>query len=134
MTGIKIPQKASDYIAPSDFEGVKFVNVENAGMALFFEPPKKWAIIKDCGAFPCTAPKNVLYSFKGVTVEGANKPALNGDSEFQIIPDVKDSGPYSSLFPTCKPVTAWKGYLCKTEGLGILLFESGDPDTFDRSI
>lgn len=28
----------------------------------------------------------------------------------------------------------WNAYVCATDGLGILLFESNDPDKFDRSM
>jgi hypothetical protein len=28
----------------------------------------------------------------------------------------------------------WNAYMCNTDGLGILLWESEDPDSWDRSI
>jgi len=54
-------------------------------MAYFFKPPKKWAIIKDCGEFPCTGPLNTIYSFKGTKFEG-NRPSYVSE-DFQIIPN-----------------------------------------------
>lgn len=131
MTSIRITPKASDYIGPSDFENITFRNVENKGMVYMWDPNPKWANKKDCGEFPCTAPKNTVYSFKGTKVEGPAKPTLNGLADFQIVPDVKG---YTSKFPTCKLVSDWNAYQCNTEGLGILLFESEDPDKFDRSL
>lgn len=112
-----------------EFENIKFTNVELGGLAWFYDPPKSWANIKDCGDFPCTSPKNTLFSFKGTVWEGI-KPA-NPLADFQVIPDNKG---YSDQFPTCTLMKEWNAYMCNTEGLGILLWESEDPDKFDRSI
>jgi len=71
-----MPPTASDYIPMQEFEDIKFVNVDNRAMAYFYDPPQAWANIKDCGDFPCTAPKNTLYSFKRVKFEGPNLPDI----------------------------------------------------------
>jgi len=39
-------------------------------MTLLFDPPKGWANIKDCGDFPCTAPKNVVMNMKNMEFTG----------------------------------------------------------------
>lgn len=61
------------------FFDTKFVNCETDAIAYFMEPPQKWAIIKDCGAFPCTAPKNTIFSFKRTKFEGL-RPIYASDS------------------------------------------------------
>jgi hypothetical protein len=44
-------------------------------MAWMMTPLEKWAIIKDCGEFPCTGPLNALFDFVGSVFEGDNIPA-----------------------------------------------------------
>merc|ERR1712224_456688 len=56
--------KGSDLIPMQEFYDTKFVNCDSAALGYFYDPPKGWAIIKDCGAWPCTAPKNTLFSFR----------------------------------------------------------------------
>lgn len=49
-----------------------------------------------------------------------------------MIPDVPE---YSKYFPTCiDMIEEMNGWLCNTPGFGIVLFESLDPDSWDRSI
>jgi hypothetical protein len=67
---IFINDDASDYLQMQEFENVKFTNVELGGLAWLTDPPKSWANIKDCGNFPCTAPKNTVYTFKGTIWNG----------------------------------------------------------------
>jgi len=52
-------------------------------------------------------------------------------ADFQLIPDVEG---YSEMFDGCSKMPSINGYFCKTKGLGILLWESMDPDSWDRSI
>lgn len=53
-------------------------------------------------------------------------------SNFQLIPNVEN---YSQNFGNCVPfIENMNGYYCETKGLGILLFESLDVDSWDRSI
>lgn len=47
-----------------EFYDTVFENIEDEALGRFFEPPQGWAIIKDCGNFPCTAPKNTIFSFR----------------------------------------------------------------------
>jgi hypothetical protein len=35
------------------------------GMAYIMPPDPAWANFEDCVEFPCTAPANILFSFKG---------------------------------------------------------------------
>lgn len=77
-----------------EFTDVTLEDVEDEAVAWFMDPPEKWGIIKDCGLigkdsrpFPCTAPKNVLYSFDGLTLKGTTKPKIS-DPKFTLIADV----------------------------------------------
>lgn len=81
-----------------EFYDTTFENVEDDALAYFLEPPKKWAIIKDCGSFPCTGPKNVYFSFVRNTFIG-NRANYAADN-FQIIPDTPG---FSEYVPNCDP-------------------------------
>ena len=71
------PQQASDYIPLHEFFDTKFIDVEEGAMAHLLTPPPGWAIIKECGEFPCTGPLNALYSFKKTRFEGATPVDTN---------------------------------------------------------
>lgn len=61
---------ASDKIPFHHFYNTKFNDVDEDSVAWFTNPPKKWAIVKDCGAFPCTAPNNIILSFSDTRFSG----------------------------------------------------------------
>lgn len=71
---ISISPSASDYTPMHEFYDTKMIDVEEGSLAYFYTPPKKWAIIKDCGQFPCTGPLNILYSFKKTRFDGDATP------------------------------------------------------------
>jgi hypothetical protein len=98
-------------------------------MTYFFEPPQEWANLADCGDFPCTGPKNTIFSFTNTKWTG--KVPANALENFSLIPNVKD---YSASFPDCTFVKAINGYRCTNNDLGILVWESNDADSIDRSI
>lgn len=99
-------------------------------MTYFFEPPQKWANLADCGDYPCTGPKNTLFSFKNI--KGLSWKDLDGDlPDFTLIPWVKG---YTDNFPDCTKVDSINGHRCTNNDLGILVWESQDPDSIDRSI
>lgn len=93
------------------------------------EPPQKWAIIKDCGNFPCTAPKNTYFTFERSRFSGL-KPSYAAE-DFQLIPDTPG---FSEFVPDCEKQPNMNLWTCKQPKLGILKFESEDEDTLDRSI
>jgi hypothetical protein len=56
-----------------EFYDTKINNVHIDGMANLIDPPTGWGNVKDCGkGFPCTAPKNVVYSFKNTVWTGTS--------------------------------------------------------------
>lgn len=62
-TVFEINSFAPDYTPMVEFYGTKFHNVEEDAMGYIYDPPKKWAIIKDCGSWPCTGPQNAMFTF-----------------------------------------------------------------------
>jgi hypothetical protein len=133
QTALLIGGSASDYIPPQDFDDILFNNVENSAMTYVWNPPQGWATVTDCGDFPCTGPKNVVFNMKNIKYEGEAQPniASKGIDTFSIIADVPG---YSKNIPTCQAEKGWNAYVCSTGGIGVLLFESKDPDKFDRAM
>jgi hypothetical protein len=113
----------------AEFIDTEFNNVENDAMAYIMDPSPGWANIADCGNYPCTAPKNVLLTFEGSIFNGA-KPRF-AKREFQIIADNAEFAPY---IPECEPYTSGNAYVCDSDRLAVLLFESLDPDNMDRAM
>lgn len=120
---------ASDMIPIQKFYDTEFINCEEEAIGYFFDPPQKWAIIKDCGNFPCTGPKNVYYTFERTKFTGG-RPSFAKDN-FQMIPATEG---FSEFVPNCVHQPNMNLYTCQQEWLGILKFESEDPDNFDRSM
>ena len=98
-------------------------------LTYFFEPPQKWANLADCGDFPCTGPKNTLFSFTNTKWTGLEGP--NALKDFTLIPTIPT---YTENFPDCKEMKSINGHICTNNDLGILVWESQDPDSIDRSI
>ena len=113
------------------FSSCKFIDVDEESIVWFQDAPWGWANISDCGAWPCTAPENIVMSFLGTLWEGITPP--NTRASFQL---VGAGGPnVGGKYPGCTDKTQmWNGYYCENRNIGILLFESLDPDTYDRSI
>ena len=53
-----------DYTPMIEFDQTTFIDVEEGAYAYFDDPYPEWANLDDCAQFPCTAPNNILYSFK----------------------------------------------------------------------
>jgi hypothetical protein len=112
-----------------EFYDTKFTNVDGDALAYLMSPPESWANIKDCGAFPCTAPLNALLTFEGTTFSGT-RPRW-ATSDFQIIANNTGFAPY---IDSCVPSEDMNAYVCEEDKLGVLLFESEDEDNKDRSL
>ena len=113
------------------FTNCKFRDVDEESLIWFETAPKSWANISDCGQWPCTAPENVVLSFLGTSWSGITPPNARGT--FQL---VGSGGPnVAGKYNSCKDrMSMWNGYYCENRNIGILLFESLDSDTYDRSI
>lgn len=149
---IHLNRDASDYIQMQEFTNLRLHDSSTDAMTKFFEPPAAWANPADCGQWPCTGPKNTFMDFKGMkyfrTCTAGNAATLGCTEEqvkagaeveeeglgeaFQLIPWIEG---YSEMFDGCvSKKKEINGFYCKTKGLGILLWESLDPDSWDRSI
>jgi hypothetical protein len=71
---------ASDYIAPHHFTDTKLNGIDANAMAFIMNPSPGWANPKDCVEFPCTAPHNILFSFKNT--QWASNQKFNYGSDF----------------------------------------------------
>jgi len=102
-------------------------------MTEFFDPPKKWANLADCGDFPCTGPKNTLFSFTNIkwTNVPTSEDAKFVKEDFTLIPTIET---YTENFPDCEKMESINGHICTNNDMGILVWESQDPDSIDRSI
>jgi hypothetical protein len=58
---------ASDYVPRHKFTNTLFDDVAEDALAFIARPPAGWAVIDDCGEWPCTAPENIVLSFEGTT-------------------------------------------------------------------
>lgn len=94
-----------------------------------------WANLADCGDFPCTGPKNTIFSFKNIKWVGKPGPKDaegNELADFSLIPSIPG---YTTEFKDCSEYKKGiNGHICTNNDLGILVWESQDPDSIDRSI
>lgn len=119
----------SDYHPMVEFYDSEFTNIDEDALGYIMHPKPEWANIKDCGNFPCTAPLNVLLTFKNSNFYGS-KPSW-AKNDFQIIANNSGFAPY---IDTCEPHVGMNAYICENDKLGVLLFESEDNDKLDRSM
>jgi hypothetical protein len=90
-------EHSSDYLPMMEFFDTKFTDVK--GVAHLMSPKAGWANLDDCGDYPCTAPKNALFSFTGSTWTGS-KPRWATEKDFQIIANNTEFSPY---IESCEP-------------------------------
>lgn len=107
-------ETASDYIPVQNFEYTTFDNVHASTYAFIMDPPEKWNNLDDCIGFPCTAPSNVVMSFKYSKHLGKN--TLDGRSRnFQIVSDVSE---VSDTYNNCEFMETWNAWHCENDYLG----------------
>jgi len=109
---ICILPSASDLIHIITFENTKLTNVGTDALAYLMSPPRGWANPKDCVEFPCTAPLNVLFYFKGT--QYSSNPKFNYGSTFEVIANNKGISPY---LKNCEIRPVMNAYICKNENL-----------------
>lgn len=118
----------ADYYPTVKLTSPRFENVDWDAMAYLYTPPNAWAVVDDCGEFPCTGPLNTLFMFEKATYNGTIRPAITSSS-FQIIAGNDEN---SQGFSNCRKVDSWNGYYCNNDQLAIITFESLDEDKFKR--
>lgn len=120
---------SADHIPIMEAWDTQFIDVADDGFGYFSDPKPGWANVKDCGNFPCTAPWNILASFRRSKFTGI-QPLKQGP-DFQLIPDNPEFSPY---VPDCSYLEPNNMWFCRQSKLSILLFESEDADARDRSM
>jgi hypothetical protein len=126
--------------------GANFINVNYDALINIFDPPKEWAVIDDCGEWPCTMPSNMVYTFKdavfsvtdGIT---ALPPFWTAGTttkySYQLVSDFTTA---VSSYPNCNINEIWNAWICADPAqtalplVGHLLIDSLDEDTEDRSV
>jgi len=138
---IKLLPKSPDFITMQHFEDIEFSNCKSDAITFFFNPPEGWGNLNDCGLecdlegvcvpFPCTGPKNTIFSFKNIKWTNGSENEPNALKDFSLIPHIAT---YTDQFPDCTKYDKINGHICQNNDLGILVWESQDPDSIDRSI
>jgi len=119
----------SDYTEMQEFFETTFTNVQTDAIATLSDPTPGWANKKDCGSFPCTAPWNVLFSFKDTKWEQIVES--NAQRDWQIIANNPGFSPYVE---GCNLQKNWNAYQCFKDTISILFFENDDWDAIDRTL
>jgi hypothetical protein len=103
-------KSASDFSPPAVLKNSRFINVAEESLGYLSSPDPKWANVKDCGNFPCTAPYNALFKFVNTSWEGGSM-AESGilKKDFQLIANNPGFAPGQA---NCKSVKDLNGYLC----------------------
>lgn len=123
-----------DHVPVHTYYDPVFENVNHEAFAYLYDPPQAWAVIEDCGNFPCTAPDNAVFKFFNATATGDLVPDVDGIDEgvdFTMLPDNYDAVSYIT---NCTRVSEWNGYKCFNTKIGQFIFESLDWDTEDRTV
>lgn len=120
---------ASDYIPIHSFVNTVFNDVDEDAVAYIKDPDPAWANPTDCIEWPCTGPENAVLMFTGASFTGTTPTET--DAEFQIVSDAEGA---VNAYTSCVLKTAWSAGRCQNNKLGVLLFESLDSDTEDRTI
>lgn len=135
---------SSDYVQFVKFAGITLNNIANAAFMYIYDSPSTWASIDDCGEFPCTGPNNIAMHFGNIVCSGTNTPGFctdhqGSDKGVSVVTKMRTG--ISTLADTsyagCALETTWNTFLCTGSNwnkLGVLLFESLDSDTWDRSV
>lgn len=103
---------ASDYVPEHKFVDNTITNIEEGALTYIMDPPKKWANPTDCVMFPCTAPKNILMSWKQTRFSNSASfvgETINYGSEFQIISDNAEFSPHVA---NCKQNIQMNAWIC----------------------
>jgi hypothetical protein len=110
------------------FKSCTFRDVEDEAFAKLEPPSEGWAIIKDCGEWPCTAPENVVLNFEGTRYSGTSPNVKLSD--MAVVSALGDEPMYDG----CTHKESWNMWSCNNRNLGVLIFESMDEDNEDRSM
>lgn len=118
---------------PHIFSGLTIDKVAADALLFIMDPPRGWANLTDCVEFPCTAPENLLLQFRDSIhfATGTTIAELPSSVPFDII---SDNPGYNGAFSHCTKSTNWNANVCTGDDMALLVFESLDPDKYDRSV
>jgi len=131
---------SADYIPMHTFERTTFESVADSALAEIEKPNPDWATTspietaENCGNITCTGPENVVLSFKNTVAStelGEFSLSSSQETAFQITSRNTD---LLSGVGTCTDHPDQLSYRCENTALGILIFESLDPDNEDRDL
>jgi len=136
---IALNKYASDYIPVHEFKNSRFEGVTDAALAFFYKPPQGWSNISDCGEFPCTGPSNVVMKFTNSLGSVATTFTIVSDlpdsvSTLQTGTEIFSGQKAPESYNGCEYHSDWDAWECSDRKIGVLLFESLDGDTWDRSV
>lgn len=116
-----------------EFTDCEFINVEEGAMAYFEAPDDSWANLSDCGDFPCSGPLNTFLYLNDATFSGDTTPTVTFSDQY-LLPNNPGFSPY--VDGGCIYTELMNGYVCSAVAtdLGMLIFESLDDDSWDRSL
>ena len=114
-----------NYHPMANFRRIEFKNTDKSAMFRLDSPSQI------CGNFVCTGLLNVLVDFRETKYSGIPAP-FGMKKDFQVTANNTISVS-AEVVPNCKKENDWNAYLCRNDDLGILLFESQDPDKKDRA-
>jgi len=121
---------SADHIPIDRYVDTIFENVHNEAFAHLKDPKPGWAVLKECGNFPCTGPDNAIIKFERTNFIGPNEPDYK-NATFQLI---AGNDNVSENIADCTAVPAWNGFYCTNEKIVQLVFESLDPDAEERAL
>ena len=124
-------QESLNYTPISHMRDLEFRDVDESAIFGLKSPLEEWATIFFCGNFPCTGLHNVIIDFTNIRYSGSPM-AFGLPKTFQLTGNNLKSV-HSSTIPTCELKEEWNAYMCQTDNLGLLMFESQDGDRMDRS-
>jgi hypothetical protein len=94
--------------------------------------PQGWANPTDCGPFTCTAPYNIVMRLESPRYGGDSLPFGIPSRTYEIISNNVESIS-AQVIPDCEYQEEWNAWMCLTDKIGQLIFDSKDADRMDRS-
>lgn len=126
---INLHSDSADMVMHHTFRAITLHNVQNANFLYLANPLPEWASLAQCGEFPCTGRKNVVFKFEGgVHVVNSNL-LLSTDQTFTIT-----SANAGIADDVCLNNPVWNANVCEETNWALLQFESLDSDSRDRSV
>lgn len=118
----------------------KFIDQSVEALTHMGDPKPGWANPQDCVEFPCTGPNNVVMRMERAKFEASRRLSDDGRRRLAALPSTGVMIPTnkmsisSQVIPDCTLYEDWNAYYCTDDRIGVLIFSSLDPDSFDRSV